>query len=169
MRDADHRESGVFVGVVKGRAKAYQWIVAAAVIAAVVFVYFRPLTLLFAARDVYLRAIGMRSSFVRVGPYRVHYYHSDGDGPPLVMVHGVASRAADAAPLYRALSRTHRIYALDLVGYGQSDRPRDADYSVRMQADVVRGFMDALGLRQADMVGISMGGVDRAQARGRAP
>lgn len=146
------------MGVVKGTAKAYQWIAAALAIAALLFVYLRPLTVAFAMRDLYLRAIGMRSSFVRVGPHRIHYFDSGGDGPPLVMVHGVASRAADAAPLYRALSRTHRVYALDLLGYGDSDRPRDSDYSVRTQAAVVRGFMDALGIAQADLIGVSMGG-----------
>ncbi|HEX6099427.1 MAG TPA: alpha/beta fold hydrolase [Thermoanaerobaculia bacterium] len=146
------------MGVVKGTAKAYQWIAAALAIAALLFVYLRPLTVAFAMRDLYLRAIGMRSSFVRVGPHHIHYFDSGGDGPPLVMVHGVASRAADAAPLYRALSRTHRVYALDLLGYGDSDRPRDSDYSVRTQAAVVRGFMDALGIAQADLIGVSMGG-----------
>ena len=146
------------MGVAKGTAKTFRWIAAALVIAASLFVYLRPLTVAFALRDLYLRAIGMRSSFVRVGAHRIHYFDSGGDGPPLVMVHGVASRAADAAPLYRALSRTHRIYALDLLGYGQSDRPRDSDYSVRTQAAIVRGFMDAVGIAQADLIGVSMGG-----------
>jgi pimeloyl-ACP methyl ester carboxylesterase len=152
--------------------KAYRWIAAALVIAALLFVYLRPLTVVFVLHAAYLRAIGMRSSFVRVGPHRIHYFDSGGDGPPLVMVHGVASRAADAAPLYRALSRTHRIYALDLLGYGDSDHPRDSDYSVRTQAAVVRGFMDALDIGQADVMGISMGGgrgaaAARAEARAR--
>lgn len=146
------------MGLVRGRAKAFQWIAAALVIAGSSFVYFRPLTVFFAARELYLRAIGMRSSSVRVGPHRIHYFDSGGEGPPLVMVHGVASRAADAAPLYRALSRTHRVYAPDLLGYGESDRPRDSDYSVRTQAEVVRGLMDALGIAQADVIGVSMGG-----------
>jgi pimeloyl-ACP methyl ester carboxylesterase len=138
--------------------KRTRWAAAAILLAAALFVYFRPLTLVYLARDAYLRAIGMRSHFVQVGPHRIHYFDSGGDGPPLVMVHGVASSAADAALLYRALSRTHRIYALDLLGYGRSARPRDASYSVPMQADVVRGFMDAIALRDADMLGISMGG-----------
>ena len=133
-------------------------VTAVALLAAALFVYFRPLSVVFAAHQLYVRAIGMRSDFVRAGAHRIHYLDSGGDGPPLVMVHGVASRAADAAPLFRALSRTHRIYALDLLGYGKSDQPRDADYSVRMQADVVRGFMDTLRIRQADVLGISMGG-----------
>ena len=126
-------------------------------LAAIAFVYLRPLTLVFAARDAYLFATGMRGQFVQVNGYRIHYYVG-GDGPPLVMVHGVASRAADAALLYPELMRHRRVYALDLLGYGNSDRPRDASYTVAMQAEVVRGFMDALGIREADMLGVSLGG-----------
>lgn len=122
-----------------------------------VAIYLRPLTLLFAARDLYLYAIGMRGQFVEVGGHRIHYYVG-GEGPPLVVVHGVASRAADGALIYRGLMRGRRVYALDLLGYGDSDKPRDASYSVRMQAEVVRGFMDALQLRSADMIGVSLGG-----------
>ena len=122
-----------------------------------VAIYLRPLTLVFLARDTYLRAIGMRSQHVQVGGHRIHYFVG-GEGPPLVVVHGVASRAADGALIYRALMRKHRVYALDLLGYGDSDKPRDATYTVAMQAEIVRGFMDALHLRHADMLGISLGG-----------
>jgi pimeloyl-ACP methyl ester carboxylesterase len=142
---------------VKGRAKTFQTIAVAFAVAAVLFVYLRPLTVLFAARDAYLFAIGMRGQHVQVGEHRIHYFVG-GDGPPLVVVHGVASRAADGALIYRALMRHHRVYALDLLGYGDSAKPRDASYTVSMQAEVVRGFMDALQLRNADMLGISLGG-----------
>lgn len=150
-------ELGDFLGLVRGRTRAFHWVVAAAAIAGGFFVFVRPLTVYFAARSVYLRAIGMRSDFVRVGEHRVHYFVG-GEGPPLVVVHGVASRAADLAPIYSALLRKHRVYAPDLLGYGQSDQPPDADYSVAMQAEAVRGFMDAMGIRDADVMGVSMGG-----------
>ena len=140
------------------RRKAFQRTVLCAVAAAVAaFVYLRPLSVLYAARAVYLAAIGMRSGFVRVGGHRIHYY-SGGEGPPLVMVHGVASRAADMALIDRELMKTRRVYALDLLGYGESDKPEDSDYSVPTEAEVVRGFMDAMGVRNADVMGISMGG-----------
>ena len=126
-------------------------------LAALVFIDLRPLTVVFAARDLYLFLIGMRGADVRVGPHRIHYL-AGGEGPPLVIVHGVASRADDGAPIYRALMRRHRVYALDLLGYGDSDKPRDSDYSITTQTDVVRGFMDALHIRQADVMGVSMGG-----------
>ena len=140
------------------RRKAFQWSVLFAVLlATAVFLYLRPLSVLFVARDAYLSAIGMRGAFVQVGGHRIHYY-SGGEGPPLVMVHGVASRAADAALIYRELMRTRRVYALDLLGYGESDQPADSDYSVPTQAELVSGFMDAVGVREADVLGVSMGG-----------
>jgi pimeloyl-ACP methyl ester carboxylesterase len=119
--------------------------------------YFRPLTVYTAARAVYLYAIGVRGAYVQAGPHRIHYLAA-GEGPPLVLVHGVAMRAADWAPVLRELSREHRVYAPDLLGYGDSDKPRDADYSVRMQTEVVRGFLDAMKLSQPDVMGVSMGG-----------
>lgn len=132
-------------------------VIAAVLLAAASFIYLRPLSVAFAIRDIYLYSIGMRGDFVRVKGHRIHYFRG-GEGPPLVVVHGVASRAADAALIYRDLMRTRRVYALDLLGYGESDRPRDSDYSVTTQAEIVRGFMDAAGVREVDVMGVSMGG-----------
>lgn len=120
-------------------------------------IYFRPLSIAFAARRVYIAAIGMESAFTQVGSHRVHYFVG-GKGPPLVLVHGVAMRAEDWAPLLRELKQRHRVYAPDLLGYGESDKPREADYSVATQAELVRGFMDAMGLGKPDVAGVSMGG-----------
>lgn len=121
------------------------------------FAYLRPMSVYFGARSLYLTAIGVRGHDVQVGPHKIHYLVK-GDGPPLVLVHGVAMRSHDWAPLYRTLARTHRVYALDLLGYGDSDKPKDAEYSVATQAAVVRGFMDAMKIEHADVVGVSMGG-----------
>ena len=46
----------------------------------------------------------------------------------------------------------------DLLGYGRSEKPADFSYSVRDEAGVVVGFLDALGLKQVDLGGWSMGG-----------
>ncbi|HEX8411154.1 MAG TPA: alpha/beta fold hydrolase [Thermoanaerobaculia bacterium] len=132
-------------------------ILALLTLALIAAIYVRPLTLVFLARDAYLFATGMRGHSVQVDGHRIHYFVG-GKGPPLVMVHGVASRAADAALLYPELMRHRRVYALDLLGYGDSEKPRDATYTVAMQAEVVRGFMDAMQLRDADMLGVSLGG-----------
>lgn len=120
-------------------------------------IYFRPLTVLKYVQRAYLYAIGVRGHHVEVGPHRIHYLVA-GDGPPLVLVHGVAMSASDLAPLFRTLAREHRVYAPDLLGYGGSDQPRDSDYSIATQANVVGGFLDAVKLQQPDVMGLSMGG-----------
>ena len=121
------------------------------------FVYFRPLTVFFGARKVYLFAIGMRGGAVQLGAHRIAYI-AGGEGPPLVLVHGVAMRGDDWAPLLRALKRTHRVYAIDLLGYGDSDKPEHGDYSIARQTEIVRQFLDAQRIEAADVVGVSMGG-----------
>jgi pimeloyl-ACP methyl ester carboxylesterase len=134
-----------------------KWIAIAALALLAAAFYLRPLSFFFVTRKLYLRAIGVDSEFVQVGRHRIHYF-VHGDGPPLLLVHGVAMRAEDFSPLLRRLSRTHRVYAPDLLGYGESDQPRGSEYSVATQTEVVRGFMDAVGLKRADVVAVSMGG-----------
>lgn len=121
-----------------------------------VVVYLRPAAVLFAVRDLKLRRLGFVERDVRVGEHRIHYLVG-GDGPPLVLVHGLAMQAKDWSPLLEHF-QGRRVYALDLLGAGGSDRPADAEYSVRAHTETVRRFMDALSLRQADVLGVSMGG-----------
>ena len=87
------------------------------------------------------------------------HYLVGGAGPALVLVHGLGSRAADWANLIpRLIAGGHRVYALDLLGYGRSARPRDADYSISQEAAMVEGFLDSQHLQQVDLAGWSMGG-----------
>lgn len=119
--------------------------------------YLCPSRVYSAGREVYFLFTGVRHAYTRVGGHRIHYLVT-GEGPPLVLVHGIASRAADAAPLFRALGKHHRVYALDLLGYGDSDQPSRSDLSIPTQSEVVRGFMDRLHLEKPDVLGISLGG-----------
>ena len=129
--------------------------VATAVIA---FAYARPLTIVEAYAAARLRVEGVRSAYLQVGPYRLHYLEA-GSGAPLVLVHGLASSATqDWGRLIAPLGRRLHVYAPDLPGFGGSERPAAADYSIPMQVEAVRGFMRAVGLQRARVAGISMGG-----------
>ena len=76
---------------------------------------------------------------------------------------GLGGRAEDWRSLAPYLAKAgYRVYMPDLPGYGRSEKPADFSYSVPDEAAVVVGFMDALGLKQVDLGGWSMGGVDRA-------
>jgi pimeloyl-ACP methyl ester carboxylesterase len=103
---------------------------------------------------------GVQSREVMVDGHRVHY---EAEGPPggpvVVLVHGLGGRAEDWRHLAPYLVKAgFRVYLPDLIGYGRSEKPKDFSYSVRDEADVVASFLDALGLKQVDLGGWSMGG-----------
>lgn len=130
-------------------------VVLALVLAAAFF--WRP-TLFFHARDrLSMWRHGIAAEDVRLGPYRIHYLVA-GSGRPLVLVHGLGGSSAEwLATIPEYTRRGFRVYAPDLLGHGGSDTP-DVDYSISRQVTVLRQFLDALGIRRPDVVGISMGG-----------
>ncbi|MEU1516029.1 alpha/beta fold hydrolase [Streptomyces sp. NPDC005811] len=94
--------------------------------------------------------------------YRVVHGHRRafrraGQGPALVLVHGIGDSSATWADLIPALARTHTVVAPDLLGHGASDKPR-ADYSVAAYANGLRDLLTTLGIESATLVGHSLGG-----------
>jgi pimeloyl-ACP methyl ester carboxylesterase len=124
----------------------------------VILAWRNPLWLVDRQTDAKLRLHGVRSNYVTVNGYKMHYLVG-GSGRPLLLVHGLGSRGEDWANLIPQLINSgNHVYALDLLGYGDSDQPRDARYSISQQAAMVEGFLDSQHLRQVDMAGWSMGG-----------
>jgi pimeloyl-ACP methyl ester carboxylesterase len=84
---------------------------------------------------------------------------SHGDGPPLVLLHGVSLSAAAWAPLFNLLPGW-RVLAVDLPGHGLSDPAAFRPGHVRQYArELIDDILDALGLDQAPVVGHSLGGM----------
>lgn len=86
-------------------------------------------------------------------------YTDIGAGAPVLLLHGVGytSGAHDWFLSVDALSRSHRVLALDLIGWGRGDRLTQP-YSFARLVDFVREFQDAVHVPQAHVVGHSMGG-----------
>jgi len=119
--------------------------------------YWRPLWVIDEATRAWLRMAGVRSEYVQLGSYRIHYLVG-GRGRTLVLVHGLGGNAQNWAALIPPLMRHgYRVYAIDLLGYGGSDRP-DVDYSIALQAEVLNQFFESQHLSLADVGGWSMGG-----------
>ena len=131
--------------------------IAVAIVGIVLFVYARPLTLAHAVAHILLLRAGMHAHYVEVNGHHIRYFKG-GNGPPLLLVHGLGSSSEDWALVLRELTTAHRVYAPDLLGWGGSDKPRDGDYSIAAQTELVRAFMDAVHVARADVGGISMGG-----------
>ena len=96
------------------------------------------------------------SIYVEGRPIR---YLAAGEGPPLILLHGVGDNALDWAWVMPALARTHCVYAPDLPGSGGSTKPEGDDYSPAYFGRFLNGFLDALGIERAVVVGNSLGGL----------
>ncbi|MBB6097385.1 pimeloyl-ACP methyl ester carboxylesterase [Deinobacterium chartae] len=85
-------------------------------------------------------------------------YLAAGDGPPLVLLHGIGRSLEDWSESVAPLSRHHRVYAPDLIGFGYTDKP-DVPYSLPGLARFVAHFLDAVHeARPATLIGNSLGG-----------
>jgi triacylglycerol lipase len=84
-------------------------------------------------------------------------YYDCGTGSPLVLIHGIGSDADEWAFCLQPLSAAHRVLALDLLGFGRSDKPM-IEYSVEGFVEVVERFLHILGIERASFVGSSLGG-----------
>lgn len=93
--------------------------------------------------------------FLALEGARVRYV-DEGEGPAVVMVHGFASSLETWAPVIPELRVSHRVLALDLKGFGWTDRP-PGDYSPEAQARLVLALMDERGIDRAAFVAHSYG------------
>jgi len=86
------------------------------------------------------------------------HYEVFGRGKPVVLIHGWLGSWRYWMPTMEALAEKYRAYALDLWGFGDSDKP-GTGYSVGDYARLMGDFLDGLGIAQASLVGHALGGV----------
>jgi pimeloyl-ACP methyl ester carboxylesterase len=84
-------------------------------------------------------------------------YRLAGSGPPIVLMHGITAASVVWERVGPRLARNHTVLAPDLLGHGQSAKPR-GDYSMGAFASGIRDLVLSLGLGPATVVGHSLGG-----------
>ncbi|WP_375488274.1 alpha/beta fold hydrolase [uncultured Mycobacterium sp.] len=84
-------------------------------------------------------------------------YRDAGDGEVLLLIHGMAGSSATWRSVLPQLSKRFRVIAPDLLGHGESAKPR-GDYSLGAFAVWLRDFLDELGVSHATVIGHSLGG-----------
>ena len=95
--------------------------------------------------------------YIQVGNIRTRYWAlGEGDSTG-ILLHGLGGYIENWEDNIAALSQSSRVYALDLAGFGRSDKPR-VDYTIRYLTEFVRDFMVAQDIDQATLIGESMGG-----------
>jgi pimeloyl-ACP methyl ester carboxylesterase len=80
-----------------------------------------------------------------------------GSGPALLLIHGVGDKSASWEPVHAKLAQRFTVIAPDLLGHGESDKPR-ADYSLAAFANGMRDLLAVLGIDRVTVVGHSFGG-----------
>jgi pimeloyl-ACP methyl ester carboxylesterase len=81
-----------------------------------------------------------------------------GSGDPVVCIHGLGGTKASFLPTLNALADDYRVHAIDLPGFGESDKPIGAPYNAEWFAKTVLSLLDELELDWAHLIGNSMGG-----------
>ena len=85
-------------------------------------------------------------------------YYQIGNGDPVILLHGFASSSFTWLHIAEALSKNYTVFALDLKGFGLSDKPADTRYSPRDQADIVRRLILEQDMKDITIIGHSFGG-----------
>jgi 2-hydroxymuconate-semialdehyde hydrolase len=97
---------------------------------------------------------------IRTGSFESNV-HDQGSGPPILLIHGSGpgvSAWANWRLVLPALASQFRVLAPDMVGFGYTDRPKGVRYDMPTWVQQALDLMDALGIRQAHVVGNSFGG-----------
>jgi len=90
-------------------------------------------------------------------PVRLHSVEA-GSGPAVLLLHGLGGSTYTWRKVLPELARSHRVIALDLKGFGRSEKPFDEAYSPADQAELVIAFIEKRGLTDVTLVGHSIGG-----------
>ncbi|MBI4301614.1 MAG: alpha/beta hydrolase [Chloroflexi bacterium] len=99
----------------------------------------------------------MKEAFIPTQDGAIHCLKG-GNGPSLVLLHSVGTSAEAWRHVWESLAQSFSLYAMDMMGHGDSDKPR-RDYSIADYADSAVTFMTALNLDKATLIGNSIGAV----------
>jgi pimeloyl-ACP methyl ester carboxylesterase len=85
------------------------------------------------------------------------FYRTQGDGEPLLLLHGFPTSSWDWRHVWDELSRCYRVVALDYLGFGFSDKPADGPYSVFAYADQAEALLARLGIARVHVLAHDLG------------
>jgi len=95
--------------------------------------------------------------YTKVGQINTRFWALGDKGSTVLLIHGIGGALEDWILNANDLAKHHRVYALDLVGSGHSDKP-SVSYSFSYMAQFVKDFMEAENIDSASLIGHSLGG-----------
>ncbi|MGD9108744.1 MAG: alpha/beta fold hydrolase [Gammaproteobacteria bacterium] len=98
-----------------------------------------------------------RDKYITIDNIKVHYWDEGDSNIPIILVHGINANVSFWHKNFSALAKTHRVIALDLLGFGDTDKPH-VKYNVTMLAQFLGDFLRGLQIKRCYLVGHSLGG-----------
>ncbi len=107
-----------------------------------------------------LPRMAFQDQYIVIGGHRHRYIQAGTTGPTLLLVHGISSSLDFFEPSVPLLAQSFRVLALDLLGFGGSDKPKNKPYSLQLYAGLIREFLEKTGSTSGPVyaTGHSMGG-----------
>ena len=94
--------------------------------------------------------------YIQVGNVKTRYWELGESGSPVLFVHGLGSFIEHWEQNLTEFSKHHRVYAIDLVGFGLTEKPT-VSYSIPFLAKFVQDFMNSKGIKNTSVIGNSLG------------
>jgi pimeloyl-ACP methyl ester carboxylesterase len=98
-----------------------------------------------------------QDQYVKVGDINTRFWTAGDKGTPVILIHGIGDAVETWGLNINVLAEHHRVYALDIIGFGRSDKPR-IQPSLSIGAQFVSDFMETQHIERASVIGNSMGG-----------
>jgi 4,5:9,10-diseco-3-hydroxy-5,9,17-trioxoandrosta-1(10),2-diene-4-oate hydrolase len=95
--------------------------------------------------------------YIKIGNVNTRYWAEGDRGSNVILIHGLGASADIWMHNFSALAERHSVHAPDLVGFGHSDKPR-VEYSPSYMAAFLNDFMTTLNIKDACLIGQSLGG-----------
>ncbi len=99
----------------------------------------------------------IRSQFKVIEGCRLHYL-KEGTGQDILLLHGLGANIYCWRKIIPLLAQHYRVWAMDLKGFGLSDKPRNSPYTLEAQSSLLAKFMESEKVKKLTVVGNSMGG-----------
>jgi pimeloyl-ACP methyl ester carboxylesterase len=99
------------------------------------------------------------NKYIQIKGIQTRYWQMGAEGTPVLLLHGIGCSVLEWEHNVAALAARHRVFAVDLLGFGLTDKPEHEKYSIHRLAQFSLDFLTALQIPSAHVAGNSLGGI----------
>ena len=101
---------------------------------------------------------GFEDRYISVGGIKTRYWQAGSQGSPVILLHGIGCSVLDWQANMAVFAERHRVFAIDMLGFGRTDKPSGETYTVPRLARFALDFLSAQAIPRAHVAGFSLGG-----------